>query len=37
MVYKIVFLHKGTINLISEYEKYTKFIIELPLEVKDDV
>jgi len=37
MVYKIVFLHKGTINLISEYGKYTKFIIELPLEVKDDV
>jgi len=37
MVYKIVFSHKGTINLISEYGKYTKFIIELPLEVNDDV
>lgn len=37
MVYKIVFLNGGTVNLNSEYGKYTKFIIELPIEVKRNV
>ncbi len=37
MVYKIVFLNGGSINLKSEYGKYTKFIIELPIEVKKNV
>ncbi len=37
MVYKIVFLNGGTINLNSEYRKYTKFIIELPIKVRRNV
>lgn len=35
MVYKIVFLHGGTVNFESVYQKYTKFIIEIPLERGD--
>ncbi len=35
MVYKIIFLHGGSVNLESVYGKYTKFIIEIPLERGD--
>ncbi|WP_297889989.1 ATP-binding protein [Sulfurihydrogenibium sp.] len=35
MVYKIVFLHGGTVNVESVYGKYTKFIIEIPTERED--
>ncbi|MFN3788372.1 MAG: sensor histidine kinase, partial [Sulfurihydrogenibium azorense] len=32
MVYKIIFLHGGTVNVESVYGKYTKFIIEIPVD-----
>ncbi|MGC8869382.1 MAG: sensor histidine kinase, partial [Sulfurihydrogenibium sp.] len=32
MVYKIIFLHGGTVNVESVYGKYTKFTIEIPVE-----
>ena len=35
MVYKIIFLHGGTVNVESVYGKYTKFIIEIPIDRSD--
>lgn len=32
IVYKIIHAHSGSINVESEYGKYTKFIIEIPYE-----